>query len=53
MYSLRHSFEDRILAAGIDDRIRRDVFRHRLNRERYGAGASLAHVRDLLAGLAF
>ncbi|MGD9919124.1 MAG: DUF6538 domain-containing protein [Paenirhodobacter sp.] len=52
MYSLRHSFEDRMLAAGIDDRIRRDVFGHRLDRERYGAGASLAHVRDLLAGLA-
>ena len=52
MYSLRHSFEDRMLAAGIDDRIRRDVFGHRLNRERYGAGATLAHVRDLLAALA-
>ena len=52
MYSLRHSFEDRMLAAGIDDRIRRDVFGHRLDRERYGAGATLTHVRDLLAGLA-
>ena len=52
MYSLRHSFEDRMLAAGIDDRIRRDVFGHRLDRERYGAGASLAHVRYLLAALA-
>lgn len=52
MYSLRHSFEDRMLAAGIDDRIRRDVFGHRLDRERYGAGASLAHVRDLLTALA-
>lgn len=52
LYSLRHSFEDRMLAAGMDDRIRRDVFGHRLDRERYGAGASLAHVRDLLAGLA-
>lgn len=26
LYSLRHSFEDRMLAAGIDDRIRRDLF---------------------------
>jgi integrase len=52
MYSLRHSFEDRMLEAGIDDRIRRDVFGHRLNRERYGAGASLAQVRELLEGLA-
>jgi len=52
LYSLRHSFEDRMLAAGIDERIRRDLFGHSLNRERYGAGASLEHVRDLLEPLA-
>jgi len=53
MYSLRHAFEDRMLAAGIDDRIRRDLFGHRLDRERYGAGASLEHLATLLAPLAF
>jgi integrase len=52
-YSLRHSFEDRMLAAGIDDRIRRDLFGHRLDRERYGKGASLEHVARLVAGIAF
>ena len=52
VYSLRHAFEDRMLAAGIDERIRRDLFGHRLDRERYGAGASLAHVRDLLVPVA-
>jgi integrase len=51
-YSLRHSFEDRMLAAGIDERIRRDLFGHRLDRERYGKGASLAHVAELIAGFA-
>lgn len=51
-YSLRHAFEDRMLAAGIDDRIRRDVFGHRLNRERYGKGASLAHVAGLISSIA-
>jgi len=51
-YSLRHSFEDRMLAAGIDDRIRRDVFGHTLNRERYGRGASLEHVAGLLNKIA-
>lgn len=51
-YSLRHSFEDRMIEAGIDDRIRRDVFGHRLNRERYGKGASLEHVARLLEGIA-
>ncbi|OAN75120.1 integrase [Jannaschia sp. EhC01] len=52
-YSLRHSFEDRMLASGIDDRIRRDLFGHRLDRERYGKGASLEHVADLVGRIAF
>jgi integrase len=51
-YSLRHSFEDRMLAAGIDDRIRRDVFGHRLDRERYGKGAPLEQVAKLIEGFA-
>lgn len=53
LYSLRHSFEDRMLAAGIDERIRRDLFGHTLGRERYGEGATLAHKRDLLQAIAF
>ncbi|RMA44106.1 DUF6538 domain-containing protein [Rhodophyticola porphyridii] len=53
MYSLRHAFEDRMLAAGIDDRIRRDLFGHRLDRERYGKGASLEQVAELVARIAF
>ena len=52
MYSLRHSFEDRMLAGGIDERIRRDIFGHSLNRERYGGGASLEMARDLLSPIA-
>jgi len=52
-YSLRHAFEDRMLAAGIDDRIRRDLFGHRLDRERYGKGASLEHVARLVREIAF
>lgn len=51
-YSLRHAFEDRMLAAGIDDRIRRDLFGHRLDRERYGKGASLEHLAELVRGIA-
>jgi len=51
-YSLRHSFEDRMLAAGIDDRIRRDLFGHRLDRERYGRGASLEHLARLIRDIA-
>jgi integrase len=36
LYSLRHSFEDRLLAAGVDERIRKDLMGHALQRQRYG-----------------
>lgn len=52
LYSLRHAFEDRMLAAGIDDRIRRDLFGHRLTRERYGDGATLEQKQQLLQAAA-
>lgn len=52
MYSLRHSFEDRLLAAGVDERIRRDLFGHSLNRERYGAGATLEHKLRIVQNVA-
>lgn len=48
LYGLRHSFEDRMLAAGVDERIRRDLMGHALNRERYGKGASLLHLQALI-----
>ena len=41
-----------MLAAGIDNRIRRDLFGHRLDRERYGKGASLDHVARLVREIA-
>lgn len=53
MYSLRHAFEDRMLAGGFDDRIRRDLLGHRLTREVYGAGATLEHMHRLLQAIAF
>lgn len=37
-YSLRHSFEDRMIEVGILDRVRRDLFGHALQEERYGSG---------------
>lgn len=48
MYGLRHSFEDRQLAAGVDERVRRDLMGHSLNRERYGKGAALDHLQAIL-----
>ncbi|RMC33712.1 integrase [Paracoccus alkanivorans] len=53
LYGLRHSFEDRMLAAGVDDRIRRDLFGHRLDRERYGNGASLEHAQSIVQAISF
>lgn len=53
VYSLRHSFEDRMLAAGVDERIRRDLMGHSLGgRQRYGAGASLKQMQEILRGIA-
>ncbi|SIQ39189.1 Site-specific recombinase XerD [Paracoccus thiocyanatus] len=52
MYSLRHAFEDRMLTAGIDERIRRDLMGHGLKRERYGKGSDMEHVHGLLLPLA-
>ncbi len=53
MYSLRHAFEDRMLAAGVDDRIRRDLFGHSLDRERYGKGAGLEQLHEIIQRIAF
>ncbi|WP_323042882.1 DUF6538 domain-containing protein [Gemmobacter sp.] len=44
LYSLRHSFEDRLLAAGVDERVRRDLMGHSLDRERYGHGGDLERL---------
>lgn len=52
LYSLRHSFEDRMLKAGVDERIRRDLMGHRLTRERYGEGADLDHLHKLVQTIA-
>ncbi|EEB84905.1 DUF6538 domain-containing protein [Roseobacter sp. GAI101] len=53
VYSLRHSFEDRLLRAGVDDRVRRDLMGHSLNRERYGQGGGLAFKAEMVQRIAF
>lgn len=52
MYSLRHSFEDRMLDAGIDDRIRRELFGHSLGREKYGDAGGINKKHQRLLGIA-
>jgi integrase len=41
MYSLRHSFEDRMLVGRIDERLRRELMGHSLGREKYGQAGGL------------
>ncbi|UPT67640.1 MAG: hypothetical protein M0D57_02930 [Sphingobacteriales bacterium JAD_PAG50586_3] len=43
VYSLRHSFQDRILSVNTPDRIQADLMGHKFNRQAYGEGGSLAH----------
>ncbi|PPE81504.1 integrase [Kaistia algarum] len=52
LYGLRHSFEDRMIAAKVDDGIRRDLFGHGLGRERYGSGATLEHLERVVQAFA-
>lgn len=54
LYGLRHSFEDRLLASKVDERIRRDLMGHSLGgRQRYGDGGTLEHVAELPATIAY
>lgn len=51
-YCLRHSFEDRMTEAGIDDRIRAELMGHKYSRPDYGRGGSLATRAKALALIA-
>ncbi|MBN9056427.1 MAG: integrase, partial [Rhizobiales bacterium] len=42
VYSTRHSFEKRMLEAGLDFEFRKAVLGHSVNREKYGDGGSMA-----------
>lgn len=41
VYSLRHAFEENLLEAGVDERIRVELMGHAYNRPKYGPGGSL------------
>lgn len=53
MYSLRHSFQDRIRRAGALDRVQKDMMGHRLSGEDYGEGANLAEMLAVLDKIAY
>lgn len=48
LYGFRHAFEDRMLEAGMDERVRRDLLGHRLDRERYGKGGGMKFIHSLM-----
>lgn len=52
IYSFRHSFEDRMKEAGLDDELRRILMGHTIDRPTYGSGGSLEWRRNELLRLA-
>ena len=53
LYSLRHSFEDRLTALDPPDKIIARLMGHKQSRERYGDGPSLEHLQGWLDRIAF
>lgn len=46
LYSLRHSFEDRMTAVDVPERVKSELMGHRYSRPKYGLGAVLKHRRE-------
>lgn len=53
VYSLRHSFQDRLINANVLDRIQTQLMGHKFDRSEYGVGADLTKKREILKGLCF
>lgn len=51
-YSLRHAFQDRLIAAEVPERLQAHLMGHRLARPRYGAGPTLEHLATWLQRIA-
>ncbi len=52
LYSIRHSFQDRLTAAEMGDRMQADLMGHKFNRPDYGEGTTLKHKLEWLTRLA-
>ncbi len=52
VYSLRHSYEKRMLEAGYDDEFRRRILGHDTNRPEYGDGGAMTWRADKMAAIA-
>jgi len=53
VYSLRHSFQDRIENANCSDRMQADLMGHEFGRPRYGDGAEMKRRQAFLQGIMF
>lgn len=53
IYSLRHTFQDRIENAGASDRMQADLMGHEFGRPQYGDGAELKRRQEFLASIKF
>ena len=51
LYSFRHSFEDRLIVAGADERMRSELMGHKYDRPKYGEGPSLEMKLKLLEAI--
>jgi integrase len=52
VYSIRHSYEKRMLEAGYDDEFRRRILGHDIDRPEYGDGGSLAWRAERMKAIA-
>lgn len=53
LYSLRHTFEDRLTAVEAPEKLIAALMGHKYSRPKYGAGPSLAQKREWLEKIAF
>jgi integrase len=53
LYSLRHTFEDRLTAIDVPDKLIARLMGHKHQRPKYGAGPSLAQLREWMQRIAF
>lgn len=53
LYSLRHSFQDRLTKVGVPDRVQVQLMGHRFQRTEYGEGASLETKKEWLQRICF
>lgn len=51
LYSFRHSFQDRLNALELQDRIQCQLMGHKFHRPKYGQGATLKHLQDIMQRL--